>query len=233
MKRNFRYGAYEYEYELISENRKSLKLTVMPSLGIILRAPVDADDQRIKRFLEKKWRWLEKQLQTFERYHKKSYARSYISGESFMYLGRQYELIVARGEIDSVGLVRGKIRVITSLGASKPEYTKMLLESWYRNRRNLIFRDSYVKCLGSFDFAASPKFLIKEMDKRWGSYTNAGNIVLNPRLIEADKRAIEYVIVHELCHASVRNHGPQFISLLNEKLPNWREVKDRLELRHG
>lgn len=233
MKRDFRYGQYEYSYELIYEARKSLRLTVEPDQAITLRAPHDAGEERITRFLESKWRWLDKQLRMFNRYHKKQYERSYVSGESLMYLGRQYELIVEAGETDSVGLLKGKIRVSTSMGVQTSEYTKMLIEGWYRNRRNFIFRELYAKALKHFGAIEPPRLIVKEMQKRWGSFTNAGNVVINPRLIESDKAAIEYVMVHELCHLTVKNHGADFKALLDQKISGWREIKDRLELRHG
>jgi predicted metal-dependent hydrolase len=150
-----------------------------------------------------------------------------------MYLGRQYELLVTNGDIDNVSLSRGKINVSSSLGPAEHEYTKMLVDAWYRTKRNAVFREIYEKILSSFDLLVQPKMLIKPMNKRWGSYTPAGNVVLNPRLIEADKRAIEYVITHELCHVIVRQHNNEFNSLLTSKIPDWEKVKDRLETRHG
>jgi len=233
MRREFQYGAYRYTYDLVFESRKTLSLTVAPDQSITLRSPKDADLQRIEHFLAKKWHWLDKQLRMFERYHKKHYAKSFVSGESLMYLGKQYELIVAPGDKDSVSLSRGKIRVVTSMGRAQSAYTKMLVDAWYRARRNVIFSELYTKTLAYFDYQEPPKMIIKEMTKRWGSYTNAGNIVINPRLIEADKRAIEYVMTHELCHVEVKNHGQKFQELIDKKIPDWREIKDRLELRHG
>ena len=41
--------------------------------------------------------------------------------------------------------------------------------------------------------------------------------------------AIEYVVVHELCHYRYRGHGKGFYSLLEAVLPDWRERKRLLE----
>ena len=41
--------------------------------------------------------------------------------------------------------------------------------------------------------------------------------------------AIDYVITHELCHISEPHHGPAFVALLEQVLPDWRRRKDKLE----
>ena len=40
--------------------------------------------------------------------------------------------------------------------------------------------------------------------------------------------AIDLVVVHELCHIQVKNHGPDFYALLEQVLPDWRERKKLL-----
>jgi predicted metal-dependent hydrolase len=67
-----------------------------------LKCPESAEDERIEKFLRKKWFWLEKQLKFFKKYQTKSYEREYISGESYLYLGRQYKLTIKSGKKDSV-----------------------------------------------------------------------------------------------------------------------------------
>ena len=42
--------------------------------------------------------------------------------------------------------------------------------------------------------------IVRRMDKRWGSLSASGRLLLNRRLIEAPMDTIDYVIAHELCH---------------------------------
>ncbi|PJC86465.1 hypothetical protein CSW98_09650 [Vibrio sp. HA2012] len=37
------------------------------------------------------------------------------------------------------------------------------------------------------------------------------------------------VILHELCHISEYNHSDKFWRLLTSVMPNWQEVKSRLD----
>ena len=63
----FIYGSYTYEYKLIKNLRKTLSLTVRPDLCIIVKSPIEADQERIDKFLKRKWFWLEKQLRYFKK----------------------------------------------------------------------------------------------------------------------------------------------------------------------
>jgi hypothetical protein len=66
--------------------------------------------------------------------------------------------------------------------------------------------------------------------RRWGSFTAAGNLVLNRDLIRASPRLIDYVVAHELAHGSHPDHGPEWQSLLTRVMPDWHERKALLEL---
>lgn len=67
------------------------------------------------------------------------------------------------------------------------------------------------------------------MRTKWASVSTAGRLTLNSELVDLPKHLGEYVIVHELVHLLVPNHGPVMKQLLSAYLPNW-EDRDR-ELR--
>jgi hypothetical protein len=75
-----------------------------------------------------------------------------------------------------------------------------------------------------------PSLVIRRMTRRWGSFTAAGNLVLNRDLIRASPRLIDYVVAHELAHGSHPDHGPEWQSLLTRVMPDWHERKALLEL---
>lgn len=232
-KKVFSYGSFVYHYDLIRQERKSLSLTVTPSLGILVKCPYAADDQRVEIFLRKKWFWLEKQLAFFGKYQRKLYKKEYVSGESFYYLGRQYQLIVKRGKLDKVLLTRGKLVVETTSKVRDGKYTKKLLDSWYKEKMDRVFSEQLSLMLKKFQYDFVPEIVTKSMDKRWGSALSSKKIVLNHKLIQASKECIDYVLVHELCHFTYRNHSADFWKLLDKKSPHWQKAKEKLELKHG
>lgn len=235
MSRNvFEYGKFRYEYRLVSQNRKTLSLTVYPNMSIELKCPHGVSQQRIDAFLKKKWRWLHAQLFFFSKYAKKRYKREYVSGESFLYLGRQYQLIVRKGKNDQVTLLRGKLFIETIQDIRNGVYNKALLERWYRMKRSSVFQERLEEVSKKFDYDFIPRIHVRPMAKRWGSALVSGKkIVLNPVLIQSSKECIDYVITHELCHFKHRNHDKSFWNLLERKCPDWQRVKEKLETRHG
>ena len=64
------------------------------------------------------------------------------------------------------------------------------------------------------------------MTTRWGTCnTNTRKIWLNLQLAKKPIECLEYVILHELAHLKVKNHGSEFIAILDQHMPQWRERK--------
>lgn len=232
MKNTFEYGSYSYEYFVEFGELKSMTLVVRPDMRIIARVPLDSTLDEIEAFMKRKWRWLEKQLTELRKYRKNHQEKQYVSGESFYYLGRQYMMIIEKGD-DTVRLNHGRLKVMTSKGLRDSEYNKMLLESWLSARRSVIFLQEYRKAMKLFDYTEAPELGERSMARRWGSYTSDGKVLLNPKLINASREAIFYVCVHELCHNKIRKHDDKFYIEMDKRIPNWRQVKDTLEIRFG
>lgn len=231
MKLTFRYGEYVYEYFVEYGDRKSFTLVVRPDLRIITRAPLDATMDEIEAFLRRKWKWLEKQLRELNKYKKTSGEELYVSGRSIYYLGRQYMLDVVTSKDDYVKLEHGKLRVYTTKNLRNSIHSKSLIGAWYAQKRNSVFKQEYLNAFKQFNYDAIPQLGERVMARRWGSYTSDGKVLLNPRLIEAPREAIYYVCVHELCHKISRKHDETFYKELNRRIPEWRSIKESLEIR--
>lgn len=227
----FKYGKYSYEYYLVLQDRKTVALTVQPSLNIILKCPFLYDADKIERFLKRKWLWLEKQVQFFKKYQKKMVQKEYVSGESFLYLGRQYQLLVKAAKNPQIKLEKGKITVFTTKSLQDRETNKDLLKKWFEQRTRSVFTARLKEVMKKFNYDFTPVLVIRKMQKRWGSYLSNKKIILNPLLIRASKDCIDYVIVHELCHMKHKNHNKNFFKLQKTIIPNWKGVKEKLELR--
>jgi predicted metal-dependent hydrolase len=228
--REFIFGAFVYRYQLIPQDRKTLSLTVTPDLDIILKCPPKTDNERIEKFLQKKWFWLEKQLSFFKKYQRKLYKKEYISGEGFFYLGRQYKLTIKKSTEDRVSLTKGKLIVNTKKDNIDVRYNKKLINAWFLSRSEKIFQERFEEMLKKFNYQDDLSFSIREMKRRWGSILKQKKVLLNSKLIHTSKECIDYVIVHELCHVKHKKHDKRFYDLLKKKYPKWEKVKEKLEL---
>ncbi len=69
---------------------------------------------------------------------------------------------------------------------------------------------------------------LRPMRRKWGSCSSRENITLNTALCWLPVELAEYVVVHELAHLKVFNHGKAFQALLTVHLPDWRTREKRL-----
>ena len=233
MKFDYNYDNYSYNYFLELTARKSFTLIVTPELKIIVKAPTGSSLNEIDAFLARKWSWLEKRLEEYRKYRKTYHERMYVSGESYHYLGRQYMLQVQKSANDTVKLERGRINIYTTENVRNSDYNKKLLLEWYEKRRSVVFKKQYFLAYKKFNYEKMPQLRIRIMSRRWGSYTQDNKISLNPRLIEAPAEAIYYVATHELCHVIHKRHDSGFYNELERHLPNWRMIKNHLEIYYG
>ena len=72
------------------------------------------------------------------------------------------------------------------------------------------------------------RVLIRNQRRRWGSCASDGTLRINWRIIMLEPPLIEYIVVHELAHLSVRNHSPDFKKLMSSVLPDFRDRQKRL-----
>jgi hypothetical protein len=62
---------------------------------------------------------------------------------------------------------------------------------------------------------------IQRMTRKWASWSSSGRICFSADLLKESKAFRETVIVHELVHCLVPNHGKLFKSLMRAYLPHW------------
>lgn len=72
---------------------------------------------------------------------------------------------------------------------------------------------------------------VREMRRKWASMSTNGNLTLNSELLDLPRELGEYVLVHELVHLLVPNHGVVFRCFLDAYIPDWREREKRLQAR--
>ncbi|MFQ5736939.1 MAG: M48 family metallopeptidase [Thermodesulfobacteriota bacterium] len=72
------------------------------------------------------------------------------------------------------------------------------------------------------------RLFIRSQKTQWGSCSARKNISLNMRLVELPDELIDYVIIHELVHTRVMNHGKAFWTALERHVPDARKVDAKL-----
>ena len=76
--------------------------------------------------------------------------------------------------------------------------------------------------------AAPSRIEVRDLGYRWGSCGKKSVLFFNWKLLQLPVRLADYVIIHELVHLQVPNHGPEFWRTLERAMPSWRERKEEL-----
>lgn len=227
MEKSIQFGSKTIAYQLSYSPRKTLGITVTPDMEVLVNAPQDAPLHKIEEKVRKRAPWILQQLSFFLSFHPKTPPRRYISGETHLYLGRQYLLKVSQADYNQVRYKGSYIEVFAQDKAN----AQSLLTEWYRQRAQIKFVEIAQPLIARFEkYKVAPTgLLLRDMPTRWGSCTPKGKIILNPELIKAPRHCIAYVIVHELCHLVHHNHTQQFIDLQTREMPDWQKWKNKLE----
>ena len=231
MKKNIiTYGNRNIPYNLHLVTRKHLRIVVAPDLTVDVYAPNTANAHEIESALREKTTWITKKLDKMEAYHPLPSPTLYVSGESLVYLGRQYRLKVGQGAEQSAKLL-GRFLQVCVRDKNDTLSIKRAVDKWFRKRAYDSFEKYLERCkaITSRHGVPKPLLVLRKMKKRWGSCSQSGRITLNLKLVQAPVHCIEYVIMHELCHLKHHNHSKEFYSLLARCMPDWRKRKETLD----
>jgi len=225
-----RYGEEVIHFGLTRTGRKSLAISVLPDLSVVVTAPNGSPLELVRQKVRKRAPWILKQQDYFKAYLPQQPPRRYVSGETHLYLGRQYRLKVFESDAESVKLLGGYIHVGVK-DRSDAERVRVLVDGWLLSHARAQFGRRLDACWERLrkQGVPYPVLRLRRMPKRWGTCTSTGVIYLNPGLVKAPGLCIDYVIVHELCHLKHPHHGKAFYEMLRQVLPDWEQRKMRLE----
>ena len=89
--------------------------------------------------------------------------------------------------------------------------------------------DKYLPMLKDYGYHQYPELKIRKMKSKWGvCYTQKNLVCLSSFLVHYPRICIEYIVLHELCHFIVPNHSKRFYSLIEQRLPNYKEINKML-----
>lgn len=218
-------GGRTVTYTLTRKRVKNLNLRVRPDGSVAVSAAQRVPAGYVDDFVRDKSPLIFRALDRMAA--EKPPPRRYLTGEAVWYLGRPLRLEVERGR-KAQGTVEGDILHLAVPDPEDPGSRERAFgRAWdalCRREFEEVLEELY-PLVAPFG-VARPALRVRAMRSRWGSchYTK-GVVVLSSHLLAKPQAAVEYVVLHELCHFVHPDHSQAFYGLLASLMPDWRQRK--------
>lgn len=214
--------------DVLFKDIKNVHLSVYPPTGRVrISAPERMTLDRVRLFAISKLDWIKAQQKKLVAQDRET-PREFLERESHYLWGARYllELKTAKGR-PSVAVTHKKI-VISSPKNLSTEKLRSLMDDFYRVTLRAKALDLVTQWDNRLGVRVNQLF-IQRMKTKWGSCNpSARNIRLNLNLAKKSPECLDYIILHEMLHFFVPNHGPKFVELMDRHMPHWRQIRKKL-----
>ena len=225
---SFNYKSEKIEFELKYKKRKTIEIKIDPPDRVTVTAPLGADENEILKIVQNKGHWITKKLNEIKNIRLGEH-RDYKEGDLFLYLGNEYPLkLIIEKNIKNTEVICDNVNIIIRTFTDDKEFLKKVLKLWYRQKTEEIVRERIGYFRKYFDKMPSD-VKVKEQKKRWASCTSGGRLLFNWRCSMASIEAIDYIIVHEMCHLYHMNHSKSFWYKVSTILPDYKKRSEWLK----
>lgn len=240
----------------ISERAKHPRLVMSLDQGLVVVVPKHFDRRRIPSLLESKRSWLEKVLRKMEAQRaamepepegglpRRLSLRAVGQEWTVTYFDTSGDSISPRDSTSEQGgphmpssgaagryvsLVERPRETLEVTGdISHVETCLALIREWLRRRAGRLLT-AWLRELSKDTGLSFQKAAIRMQRTRWGSCSSRGTISINLRLLFLPPELTRYVLIHELCHTVHMNHSREFWSLVEEFVPDYRDMESALK----
>ncbi|HPJ12837.1 MAG TPA: SprT family zinc-dependent metalloprotease [Caldisericia bacterium] len=210
--------------------RKTLSITLRKPNHLVVRVPMRTKLQECFSFLQsrEKWvmkhycNWMKNPIQYIE----------YKDGATIPILGENVLLRIEQHEKKKNEVYWYQNQIIVKCKDLEEKTIRATMQNWFKKEAThyLLERIQYLLSIHPFLPHPMPSgYRFRRMKRRWGSCSTKGVITLNTELWKASPEAIDYVIIHEICHLQHMNHGKEFKRYLTSLCPNWKTDKHLLK----
>ena len=226
-----RFGDTTIEFDVRRSERrqKTVQLTVDGG-GVQVAAPAATPDSELRAIVRKRAAWI---LSHSSSTILEAAPKRFVSGETLPYLGRNVRMIVEEADVrwPEVRFDHWRFRIAVPRrleGDERYERIRRTIVRWYRGRAGARLPAGVERWWSRLGRGEEPRVLIRDQRQRWASCAPDGTLRFNWRAMMLEPALIEYVVVHELAHLTVKSHSPEFWGLVSSALPDAQERRRRL-----
>ncbi|CZR96945.1 MULTISPECIES: M48 family metallopeptidase [Clostridioides] len=235
---NVTFRGNEIKVILLYKDRKNISIKIDSFGKIIVTSPPKISKKIIKDIIIEKGDWILKKSEKYKNREESYRQRMFINGEKFLYLGKEYYLVIKEMLDDCVSKSNCTInldesQIIIQTNDTSKDFIRTSLKEWYKteSQRIVLERIDFLKSTCEIMKQLIPKSVkVKEQKKRWGSCTSQKNIYINSKISMARLDVIDYIIIHEFSHLIHMNHSKKFYDLVKSIMPDYREKENWLKI---
>ena len=224
----FQYGTTSIEWVFKSDaTLKHHYVTVERNKKVLLRGPsVPLEEQR--ELIRYRARWIKQRLVEVNQPLKEEI----ITGSRALYRGRSFYCeVIPSPDLSMVEISfnqsRFKVRSPEGHYVSRSLF-KPALERFYKQKAQIKIA-SRIRYWQKETGLEATTFRIKKFEARWANCTDNNVLEFHPRCMEFSNKAMDYIIIHELCHTVETNHNKSFWKLVAKHCPDWKELHAEVE----
>ncbi len=216
---------------IVSPRRKTVALEIKQGV-VRLRVPSKVSVQWLADFIEQRKSWIAKHLKR-QQEALDQFLPDPFEKQRCHFLGDEYPVVWDKTSSKShVVFDTNKLSVYLSLRSKKtPNHlVNEQMRIWLQQQA----ADYLVKRTHELSFLVGKRpstVVISNHKTMWGRCSVKGEIALNWRLMLADREAIDYVIIHELCHLYEFNHSAAFWQRVAQYCSNAKQFKEYFKQR--
>lgn len=217
----------DIEYSLKKSERKTTSIYIERDGSVSVLAPAPFEHDKIEQIIEKKRRWIYRNLAEWEDLNRTRVHRDYVNGESFLYLGRQYRLQLVDANTQEAPLIflHNQFWLRKDAVQQAPEHFKQFYKAKLLKKLNERLK-IYQPKMG----LEPTDIKVMELQNRWGSCTAKGVVNFHWKCAMLPTTVFDYIVVHELAHIQNPNHDANFWRSVEKVMPGYEEQKSWLRL---
>jgi hypothetical protein len=214
--------------EVTRKRIKHLRLRVHPPDGrVTMSSPMSVRRKVVEAFAASRLDWIRGQRDRV-RAQVREAPRRFERGESHYLWGRRHLLsVVERDGRQGVTLDDRRITLFIHPGGDTARRASVM-HAWHKS----LLHEALPALIRIWEQRLNVRltgYYLRRMKTRWGTCNHrTGHIRLNTELVTKSSYLLEYVLVHEMVHLIVPNHGPRFVALMNAHYPSWRDARAEL-----
>lgn len=210
-----------------SARRKTMEISVERDGALLLCAPPEVSEERLRAFVLEKRFWIYTKLAGKERLQRCAPARQYVDGEGFLYLGRSHRLKLVNEQAAPLRLLNGRFLLRRDAVHDAREW----FVRWYSAHGSTWLSERVAEYQARMETAPAG-VKVQDLGYRWGSCGKGGWLYFHWKTILLPARIAEYVVVHEIAHLHEPHHTPEFWLRVERAIPDFAQRKTWLA-EHG